>query len=85
MAETFASFAAKVDRFGKELGDDALGHAIGKMAKDEAKKAAAAETPPEEVDVRSRVAELRSLMADQQAQQQAAMEEIEGLLTSEGR
>ena len=43
MAETFASFAAKVDKFQRELGDDALGHAIGKMAKEEAMKAASAD------------------------------------------
>jgi hypothetical protein len=43
MADTFASFAAKVDRFQHELGDDALGHALGKMAKEEAKKAASAD------------------------------------------
>jgi hypothetical protein len=40
MADTFASFAHKVDKFQHELGDDSLGHALGKMAKDEAKKAA---------------------------------------------
>jgi voltage-gated potassium channel len=45
-----------------------------------AKKAAAPE-PSEDVDVRSKVAELRELIAQQQAQQQAAMDEIEGLLT----
>jgi hypothetical protein len=43
MADTFASFNARVARFEKELGDDALGHAIGKMAKDEARKAASAD------------------------------------------
>ncbi len=43
MAETFASFAAKVDKFQRELGDDALGHAIGKMAKSEAERAASAD------------------------------------------
>ena len=43
MAETFASYAAKVDRFGKALTDDALMHDIGKMAKAEAKKAASAD------------------------------------------
>ena len=43
MADTFASFAAKVDRFQHELGDDALGHALGKMAKEEAKRAASAD------------------------------------------
>jgi hypothetical protein len=43
MADTFASFAHKVDKFQHELTDDALGHAIGKMAKDEAKKAADAD------------------------------------------
>ena len=43
MADTFASFAHRVDKFQHELTDDALGHAIGKMAKDEAKKAASAD------------------------------------------
>jgi hypothetical protein len=43
MPDTFASFGRKVVRFQKELGDDALGHAIGKMAKDEARKAASAD------------------------------------------
>ena len=43
MAETFASFARKVEVFQKELGDDALGHALGKMAKAEASKAASAD------------------------------------------
>ena len=44
-----------------------------------------AETPADaEVDVRSKVAELRELIAHQQAQQQAAMDEIEGLLASDG-
>ena len=43
MAETFASFNRKVTAFQKELGDDAMGHAVGKMAKDEAFKAAAAD------------------------------------------
>ncbi len=43
MADTFASFNVKVLRFQKELGDDAMGHAIGKMAKDEARKAASAD------------------------------------------
>lgn len=40
MADTFASFAAKVERFQKELTDDATSHAIGKMAKEAAKSAA---------------------------------------------
>jgi hypothetical protein len=43
MADTFASFARKVDQFSHELGNDALGHALGKMAKEEAKKAASAD------------------------------------------
>ena len=43
MAESFASFNNKVVRFQKELGDDRLGHEIGKMAKDEAEKAASAD------------------------------------------
>ena len=43
MADTFASFNAKVVKLQKELTDDALMHAIGKMAKDEAKKAASAD------------------------------------------
>jgi len=47
------------------------------------KKATAPESS-DDVDVRSKVAELRELMAHQQAQQQAAMDEIEGLLTPDG-
>jgi len=44
MADTFASFNVKLQRFQKELTDDApLMHAIGKMAKDEARKAANAD------------------------------------------
>jgi hypothetical protein len=43
MAETFASFAVKVDRFQKELSDDAQSHAIGKMAKEAAREAASAD------------------------------------------
>ena len=43
MADTFESFNRKVVRFQKELGDDATMHAIGKMAKDEARKAASAD------------------------------------------
>lgn len=40
MTETLASYARKVDQFQKELGDDAMGHAVGKMAKVEAQSAA---------------------------------------------
>jgi hypothetical protein len=40
MADSLASFARKLDRFSRELSDDAMGHAIGKMAKESAKKAA---------------------------------------------
>lgn len=40
MADTFASLNAKIARLQKELGDDATMHAIGKMAKGEADKAA---------------------------------------------
>ena len=43
MADTFASFGRKLQRFERELGADALGHAIGKMAKEEATKAASAD------------------------------------------
>ena len=43
MVDTFASFNRRVDRFQKELTDDALGHALGRMAKDEATKAASAD------------------------------------------
>jgi hypothetical protein len=43
MADTFASFDRRVAGFQKELGDDAMGHALGKMAKDEATKAADAD------------------------------------------
>ena len=43
MADTFASFGAKVGKFQRELTDEALLHDIGKMAKDEARKAASAD------------------------------------------
>ena len=43
MADTFASMARRIDRFEKELTDDAIGHALGKMAKDEARRAASAD------------------------------------------
>jgi hypothetical protein len=43
MADTFASFAKRVDGFQKALGDDAMSHALGKMAKGEATKAASAD------------------------------------------
>ena len=43
MADTFASFDRRVAGFQKELGDDAMGHALGKMAKEEATKAASAD------------------------------------------
>ena len=43
MADTFASFIAKVAKFQKELTDDALMHDIGRMAKAEADKAAVAD------------------------------------------
>jgi voltage-gated potassium channel len=49
------------------------------------RKTAAPETPSADVDVRSKVAELRGLIARQQSQQQAAMDEIEELLSSERR
>jgi voltage-gated potassium channel len=47
------------------------------------KKATAPESS-DDVDVRSKVAELRELVAHQQAQQQAALDEIEGLLPPDG-
>ena len=40
MADTFASFDRRVAGFQRELGDNKMGHALGKMAKEEAKKAA---------------------------------------------
>lgn len=43
MADTFASFAAKLGKLQKELTDDALMHDIGKMAKREAERAASAD------------------------------------------
>jgi hypothetical protein len=43
MADTFASFAGKVDKFQKAISDDATSHALGKMAKEEATKAASAD------------------------------------------
>jgi hypothetical protein len=47
------------------------------------KKTKTPDTASAEVDVRSKVAELRELMNRQQAQQQATMDEIEGLLASD--
>ncbi len=41
--DTFATFAARVERFEKSVSDDALAHKVGKMAKDKAKQAAAAD------------------------------------------
>ena len=43
MADTLASFGRRVDTFQRELTDDALGHALGKMAKEEATNAASAD------------------------------------------
>lgn len=43
MADTFESFNRKLVKFTDELGDDATMHAIGKMAKAEADKAASAD------------------------------------------
>jgi len=43
MPDTFASFNAKVGKLQRELSDDALMHDFGKMAKDEARKAASAD------------------------------------------
>jgi hypothetical protein len=43
MADTFASFDRRVAGFQRELGDNAMGHALGKMAKEEATKAASAD------------------------------------------
>ncbi len=48
------------------------------------KKADAAEAPPGDDDVRARLTELRRLMARQQAEQQAAVEQIEGLIAGDG-
>lgn len=41
--DTFASFGRKLDGFNKALTDDAVSHAVGKMAKDEATSAASAD------------------------------------------
>jgi hypothetical protein len=41
--ETFGTIAVKIDRFNKELTDDAVSHALGKMAKGEATAAASAD------------------------------------------
>jgi hypothetical protein len=41
--DTFASFGARVGRFQESLKDDAISHALGKMAKTEATKAASAD------------------------------------------
>ena len=43
MADTFASFAGKVDRLTKDMTDDSLSHAMGKKAKELAKAAASAD------------------------------------------
>ena len=43
MADTFASMGRRVSNFQKELTDEALGHALGKMAKAEATAAASAD------------------------------------------
>ena len=43
MADTLASFGRRLDGFQKQLTDEALGHALGKMAKSEAKVAASAD------------------------------------------
>lgn len=43
MAESFASFGRRVERFTAELSDDAQLHEIGRMAKVEAEKAASAD------------------------------------------
>jgi Ion transport protein len=48
------------------------------------KKPTTTRAPSAEVDVRSKVNQLRELMAEQQAQQQAAMNEIDLLLQSDG-
>lgn len=40
MADTFASFGRRLDNFSKAMTDDALSHSLGKMAKEEATKAA---------------------------------------------
>lgn len=47
MADTFESFGRKVERFQKELTDDAMMHTIGKMAKAEADRAANADLGPD--------------------------------------
>lgn len=41
--DTFASFAARVERFERSVSDDALAHAVGKMAKAKAQEAASAD------------------------------------------
>jgi hypothetical protein len=43
VADTLQSFALRVDRFEKSLTDAQIGHALGKMAKAEAEKAASAD------------------------------------------
>lgn len=43
MVDTFVSFNAKVGRFQKSLSDDAMAHAVGKMAKHKAREAASAD------------------------------------------
>jgi voltage-gated potassium channel len=48
------------------------------------KKKIVSESSPADADVHAKIVELRALMAQQQAQQQAAMVEIEGLLSPDG-
>ena len=43
MADTFGSLNVKIKRLQKALSDDAMMHEVGKMAKDEARKAASAD------------------------------------------
>jgi hypothetical protein len=43
MADTFGTYAAKLDRFVKEMSDPAMAHAIGKMAKESTQEAVAAD------------------------------------------
>lgn len=41
--DTFATFAARVERFERSVSDDALAHRVGRMAKQQARKAAEAD------------------------------------------
>lgn len=49
MADTFASYAKRLQRFEREMSDEGMSHAVGRMAKDEAAKAARADLGGDEM------------------------------------